>query len=251
MVNAGLMCASSTSGDAVGTAFLTTHWSVVLAARAAGSPRSGEALETLCRTYWAPLYAYVRRLGYSPADAEDLTQGFFARLLEKGYLQSVATEKGRFRAFLLTALKRFVANEWHREHALKRGGFANAVPFEPELIESALAVGSAHELAPDVLFDRQWALTLLDAAMTRLREEYLASGRARLFELLQPCLAREESALPYAELASRLQLTEAAVKMAVYRLRGRYRQVLREQIAQTVTTAAEIEQELHELFSAF
>ncbi len=234
-----------------GGAFVTTHWSVVLSAQDAGSPRSARALETLCRTYWYPLYAYIRSTGHSPADAEDLTQGFFARLLEKDYLRAAAQEKGRFRSFLLTALKRYMANEWDREHAQKRGGFAPVVALEQESGESRFAAENRHGLAPDVLYDRHWAMALLESTMSQLRDEYISTGRSTLFEFLRPCLAKEEAALPYLEIATRLNLTEAAVKMAVQRLRARYREILRNQIAQTVSTADEVEQEIEVLFSAF
>ena len=231
--------------------FVTTHWSVVLSARAPASAQSAAALETLCRTYWYPLYAYARRLGRSPADAQDLTQAFFTRLLEKDYLQAAMREKGRFRTFLLVAFKRFLANQWDREHAQKRGGFAQIVPIDEQIAESRFAVDSAQSLPPDVLYDRQWAATLLERTMSRLQEEYTASGRATLFEHLQSCLVREEAALPYAEIAARLKLTEAAVKMAVHRLRARYREILRAQIAHTVSSAEEIEEEIRHLFAAF
>jgi RNA polymerase sigma factor (sigma-70 family) len=231
--------------------FVTTHWSVVLSAQEKGSARSSAALETLCRTYWYPLYAYARHLGHNPADAEDLTQGFFARLLEKDSLRTAAREKGRFRSFLLVTFKRFMANEWDRQHAAKRGGFASVVPIDQELAETRYASEPAHHIPPDVLFDRQWAVTLLERTMARLQEEYLASGRAKLFEYLQSALSKEESALPYAEIASRLKLTEAAVKMAVFRLRARYREILQGEIAQTVSSAEEVEEEIRHLFSAF
>jgi RNA polymerase sigma factor (sigma-70 family) len=231
--------------------FATTHWSVVLSAQDKNSPRSVEALETLCRAYWFSLYAYARRAGHSPADAEDLTQGFFARLLEKDYLKSAAREKGRFRTFLLTALKRFTANEWDRQHAQKRGGFVPMVAIDQALAESRFAAQPSHNLQPDLLFDRQWAITLLERTMAQLQQEYMATGRASLFEYLQNCLAKVESGLPYAEIAARLNLTEAAVKMAVLRLRGRYREILRAEIAETVSSPEEIEEEIRHLFSAF
>jgi RNA polymerase sigma-70 factor (ECF subfamily) len=242
---------SGSNGIHRGPVFATTHWSVVLSAQDKGSARSAEALESLCRAYWYPLYAYARRAGHSPAEAEDLTQGFFARLLEKDYLKSAASDKGRFRTFLLVALKRFLANEWDREHALKRGGFAPVVSIDQEVAESRLAVEPSHNVQPDVLFDRQWAKTLLERAIAQLQEEYVASGRAQLFEYIQSCLAREESALPYAEIAARLKLTEPAVKMAVHRLRARYREILRGEIEQTVSAPEEIEEEIRHLFSAF
>jgi len=239
------------SENAPRPAFVTTHWSVVQSAQDKDSPRSTEALESLCRTYWFPLYAFVRRQGRSPHDAQDLTQEFFARLLQKDGLKSAAREKGKFRTFLLVVLKRFLANEWDRQHAQKRGGFAPIVSIDQELAESRFAAEPAHQLQPDVLFDRQWAMTLLERAMTQLQEEHVASGRAKLFEYLQSCLAREESALPYAEIAARLHLTEPAVKMAVHRLRARYREILRAEIAHTVSSPKEIEEEVRHLFSAF
>jgi DNA-directed RNA polymerase specialized sigma24 family protein len=231
--------------------FVTTHWSVVLSAREPESPESALALETLCRTYWYPLYAYLRRQGRPPHDAQDLTQGFFARLLQKDYLRAAAREKGRFRTFLLVAFKRFLANEWDHQHAQKRGGFAPVVPIDEVAAESRFAAEAPQNLPPDVLYDRQWAMTLLERAMTQLQQEYLASGRAKLFEYLQSCLAREESALPYAEIAARLKLTEPAVKMAVHRLRARYRELLRAEIAHTVSTPAEVDEEIRHLFAAF
>jgi len=232
-------------------AFVTTHWSVVLSAQDKDSPHARQALETLCRAYWFPLYSFVRRQGQSPHDAQDLTQEFFARLLEKEYLKSANQEKGRFRTFLLVALKHFLANEWDRQHAQKRGGFTPVVSIDQDFAESRFAAEPAHQLQPDVLFDRQWATSLLGRTMSQLLDEYVASGRAKLFELLRGCLARDESALTYAEIARQLNLTEAAVKMAVQRLRARYREILRAQIAETVASPEEIEDEIRHLFSTF
>ncbi len=244
---------SSATGEPRGADawFVTTHWSVVLSAQDKDSARSNEALEALCRVYWYPLYAYARRVGQSPADAEDLTQGFFARLLEKDYLRAASREKGRFRAFMLTALKRYMANEWDRQHAQKRGGFAPRVTIDLQAAESRLGFEPADPVSADVLFDRQWALALLERTMARLRQEYATSGRAELFNLLQNCLTKEDSALPYAAIAKRLNLTEAAVKMAVHRLRHRYQELLREEIAQTVSGPGEVEAEIRHLFAAF
>jgi RNA polymerase sigma-70 factor (ECF subfamily) len=240
------------SGDVVSRpVFLTTHWSLVLDAARNDSADAHEALTRLCQTYWPPLYSFVRRQGRSPHDAQDLTQEFFARLLEKQYLTAAAKEKGRFRTFLLVALKRFLANDWDRQHAQKRGGGVNIVSIDQELAESRFAAEPAHNVQPDVLFDRQWALMLLERTMARLQQEYVSSGRAKLFELLRGCLARDESALPYAQIASRLNLTEAAVKMAVQRLRARYREILRAEIAGTVLSPEEIEEEIRHLFSTF
>ncbi len=239
------------SAPAVERAFVTTHWSVVVSARDRGSPQSVEALEKLCRSYWYPLYAYVRRLGRSPADAEDLTQTFFARLFEKEALKTADREKGRFRTFLLTTFKHFLANEWDRQHAQRRGGFAEIVPLEQEPAEARLAGENPGALPPDVLYDRHWAMALLERTMALLHEEYVATGRASLFEYLRPCLAKEESALPYAEIARQLKLTEAAVKMAVLRLRARYREILRSEIAQTLYSQEDVEEEIRHLFRAF
>jgi RNA polymerase sigma-70 factor (ECF subfamily) len=231
--------------------FATTHWSVVLSAQNKVSPDSAGALESLCKAYWQPLYAFARRSGKSPADAEDITQSFFARLLEKDYLAAASREKGRFRTFLLVALKRFMANEWDRQHAQKRGGFAQVVPFDLELAESGLAAASPQDSQPDVLFDRQWAQILLGRVIDLLRQEYLTSGRAELFEHIQGCLAKSESALSYSEIGARLKLSEAAVKMAVMRMRNRFRELLYQEVAQTVTSPEEAEDEIRQLFQAF
>ena len=230
---------------------MTTHWSVVLSAQESDSPHSFQALESLCRAYWYPLYAFVRRQGRGPHDAQDLTQAFFARLLEKNYLKSAAQDKGKFRTFLLTALKRFLADDWDRQHAQKRGGFASVLSIDHELAESRFAAEPGHELQPDVLFDRQWAVALIDGVMAQLQEEYLTTGRAKLFESLRRCLVRDESAPLYSEIAAELNLTEAAVKMAIYRMRARYREILRAQIANTVSSPGQIEEEIQHLFSTF
>ncbi len=231
--------------------FATTHWSIVLSAQRQDEARSAAALEQLCRAYWYPLYAYARRTGQSPADAEDLTQGFFLRLLEKDFLKAAAQDKGRFRTFLLVALKRYMANEWDRRHAQKRGAFATVLSIDQQDAESRLRAEPFHTIQPDALYDRQWAVTLLQRAMKQLKEEYIASGRAKLFDYLQDCLVGEAAALPYTAIAARLDLTEAAVKMAVHRLRARYREILRSEIAQTVSSARELEEELAALFAAF
>jgi RNA polymerase sigma factor (sigma-70 family) len=242
---------SSPGNEPARPAFVTTHWSVVLSARDKDSTKSKEALETLCRAYWYPLYAFARRQGHSPHDAQDLTQEFFARLLKKEYLRSADREKGRFRTFLLVVLKRFLANEWDRQHAQKRGGFSSVVSIDRELAESRFGAEPAHHLQPDVLFDRQWASSLLERTMSQLHDEYVTTGRAKLFELLRGCLARDESTLTYEEIARQLNLTEAAVKMAVQRLRARYREILRAHIAETVASPEEVEEEIRHLFSTF
>jgi len=231
--------------------FVTTHWSVVVRAGQAESAQAHEALSELCRTYWYPLYGYIRRQGRSPHDAEDLTQQFFATLLAKRYVADAKQEKGRFRTFLLTALKRFLANEWDRQHAQKRGGFQTAVEIDQALAETHLAAELVHSVQPDVLFDRQWATTLLERVMARLQHEYVSSGRAMLFQHLRDSLVKADSARPYRQLAAELHLTEAAVKTAVHRLRGRYQDLLREEIGKTVVSTAEVEEELRHLFAAF
>lgn len=231
--------------------FVTTHWSAVLQAGRADSPPAEAALAELCQSYWYPLYAYLRRLGRSPEDAEDLTQEFFARLLAKNYLAEVDREKGRFRSFLLVALKRFLANEWDRVRAKKRGGGQATLSLDQALAESRYHLEPAHHVTPEVLFDRQWARTLLDQVLARLQQEHAETGRTELFERLRGCLSRESGDVPYAALGAPLRLTEAAVKMAVQRLRRRYRELLRQEIRRTVERPEEVEDELRHLFATF
>lgn len=231
--------------------FQTTHWSAVVRAGGTDSREAESALNELCQVYWYPLYAFARRQGVSAADAEDLTQAFFARLLERNFVAQAEPAKGRFRSFLLTLFKRFLANEWNRQHAQKRGGFQPVIAIDTALAESRFGAEPAHEDQPDVLFERQWVVVLLDQVMNRLRNEYVESGRSRLFEYLEACLTREDTALPYSEIAAELSLTEAAVKMAMQRLRARYRTILREEIAKTVASPNEVEAELHDLFEVF
>lgn len=239
------------TSPAAGGQFTTTHWSAVVRAGRFDSAEATEALNELCQVYWPPLYAFARRQGCAAPEAEDLTQAFFARLLEKHFVAKAEPEKGRFRTFLLTLFKRFLANEWNRCHAQKRGGFQPVVSIDADLAESRLQAGPACPEQPDLLFERQWALTLLDQVMIRLQHEYVESGRARLFELLEACLVRDEAALPYADIGANLRLSEAAVKMAMQRLRARYRAVLREEIAKTVASPDEVEAEIRDLFAAF
>lgn len=212
---------------------------------------AGPALNELCQVYWYPLYAFARRQGCSATEAEDQTQAFLARLLEGNFVAKAEPDKGRFRTFLLTLFQRFLANEWKRQHAQKRGGFQPVIAIDAVLAESRFGAEPVQGEAPDVLYDRQWALTLLEQVMGRLRQEYVESGRARLCERLEACLSRDETALPYADIAAELSLSEGAVKMAMQRLRGRYRALLREEIARTVATPEEVEAELRELFAIF
>jgi RNA polymerase sigma-70 factor (ECF subfamily) len=230
--------------------FTTTHWSVVLAARQPEGGGGAAALEALCRAYWYPLYAFIRRRGYAPAEAQDLTQAFFARLLEKDYLHAVDRSKGKFRSFLLAALEHFLANEWRNARAKKRGGAAVFVSLNDTKAEQQYANLSGPDLSPEKLYERQWATTLLEQVLIKLRAEFVAAGKANLFEELKIFLTGEKRAVSYAELAAKLQSTEAALKMAVSRLRQRYGELLRAEIANTVSRPEEIDEELHALFAA-
>jgi RNA polymerase sigma factor (sigma-70 family) len=230
--------------------FVTTHWSVVLAAGRGDTTHARSALEKLCRNYWYPLYAFVRRLGHSAHDAEDLVQGFFAVCLEKNYLGAVEEGRGRFRSFLLVALKRFLANEWDRQRAQKRGGRKTMVELDSLTAEQRYALEPAEQLTADKLFDRRWALTLLDQVMGRLCAEQVAAGKGEQFEALKECITAAGRGTPYVELGSRLGLSEGAIKVAVHRLRQRYRELLEEEIANTVASPEEVDAERKELFKA-
>jgi RNA polymerase sigma factor (sigma-70 family) len=230
--------------------FASTRWSLVVAAAQRDSPESEAALATLCRLYWYPLYAYARRRLPQPQDAQDLTQAFFACLLDKDYLRQADRQRGRFRAFLLTAFKHFLAKEQERAHALKRGGGRTFLTLDFDRGEQRYHQEPSHEATPESLFERSWALTLLDQGLTRLREELNAAGKERLFECLKGTLTVDATPRPYAELASELGMTAEALKVAVHRLRRRYGELVRAEIAQTVTMPEEIEDELRELFAA-
>ena len=230
--------------------FATTHWSVVLAAARQESPQSADALAALCKTYWYPLYAFVRRQGRSAEEAEDLTQEFFARVMEKQYLQSVGPEKGRFRTFLLVCLKRFLANEWDRARALKRGGGKQPLPIDFGGADERYSLEPAHALTAERLYARRWALTVLQQALARLAAEMTGAGKQRLFDALRVYLAAESTAPPHAEVAAALGMSEGAVKVAVHRLRERYRAVLRDEIAGTLDDPAAVDEEIRDLFAA-
>ena len=230
--------------------FVTTHWSVVLTAGRNDTTRAHDALARLCQTYWHPLYAYVRRVGNSPHDAQDLTQEFFARLLEKNYLAAADESRGRFRSFLLAALKHFLANEWDKARAQKRGGGQIPIPIDVGTAETSCGFEPVDRLSAEKIYERRWALTLLAQVLRRLREEYVRAGREKLFEQLKPTLTEASRTVRYAEMAGHLGLSEGAVKVAVHRLRQRYREVLRAEIADTVDSPAEVEDELRNLFSA-
>lgn len=199
----------------------------------------------LCRAYWYPLYAFVRRSGRTAEDAQDLTQAFFARLFEKEFLLGVAPEKGRFRAFMLMALKRFMANEWHKARAVKRGGGILHLSFDAGEAEQRYAAEPVDNLSPEMLYDRRWAFTLLDRAMAHLREEFEATGRGAAFEQMKEFLTGADES-SYAELAVRVGSSEGAVRVAVHRLRRRFREVFREELAETVTPE-KLDEELRHL----
>lgn len=230
--------------------FATTHWSVVLAA---GRPKSAsyqQALETLCQTYWFPLYAYLRRQGYDSHQAEDYTQAFFADLLAKGGLRLADPKRGKFRSFLLTSLKHFLSNERARARAKKRGGGRKVLSLDFENAESQYALEPRDELSPEKLFERSWALTVLARTMARLQAEAVSTNKLKLFDHLKNYLTAEKGSVPYHDAAAELDMTEGAVRVAIHRLRRRYRELLRDEIAQTVTSDDQIDEEIRDLFTA-
>ena len=235
--------ASQQSAGETGAVFVTTHWSVVLAAQGS-SPVADEALEKLCRTYWWPLYGFVRRDGYTPEEAQDLTQGFFELLLGKRDLDAVRREKGRLRSYLLASLKNFLGKARRREAAVKRGGGRPLVSLEELLVRERADLEPADRLSADRIYERRWALTLLGQVLTQLGEEYRAAGNTKLFDYLKELLADEPERRSQAEIAGSLGMTENAVKQAFHRLRQRYRELLREEIAHTVALPGDIEDEL-------
>ena len=226
--------------------FPTTLWTVVLHAGRDESARARTALAQLCQGYWYPLYSFVRRRGCSPHDAQDLTQAFFAHLLEKRGLERVDPAQGRFRTFLLAALKNFLANEWDRSHALKRGGGKTIESLDEECAESRYQLEPSHDMTPDRHFERQWAMTLLDQVLDALRAEYHAEGKGALFEELKAVLIGQPGV--YADMAARLRRSEGAIKVAVHRLRHRYRALMRAWIAETVGDG-DVEDELRHLLA--
>lgn len=230
--------------------FVTTHWSLVDAARGdeASQTRARAALEELCRAYWYPLYAFVRSRGHSAADAQDLTQAFFARILETGGLAGADRERGRFRSYLLGAMKHFLANEWHRTQAQKRGGGVRIVEWDALDPEARYAEAAPQAESPEHLFDREWALQTVAGALQALREEMSRSGRSEQFETLKGCLTGLDES-PREEIAARLNMSEGAVKVAVHRLRQRFRRLLRAAVAETVDNEADLEDELRYLIA--
>lgn len=240
--------ASGPSADAGAVAFVTTHWSVVLAAQGR-SAAAQEALETLCSSYWRPLFWFVRRQGYSPEDAQDLTQSFFALLLERKDLDAVRAEKGRLRSYLLVSLKHFLANERHRAMAIKRGEGRRLFSLEGMRDDDRADLEPADTLSADRIYERRWALTVLDQVLARLECEYGAAGNTPLFARMKELLGDEPGRTSQADIATQLGMTENAVKQAFHRFRQRYRQLLREEIAHTVATPGDIEEELRHLIA--
>jgi DNA-directed RNA polymerase specialized sigma24 family protein len=227
--------------------FVATQWSVVLNAADPDSPRHRACLAALCETYWLPLYAYLRRGGATSAQAEDSTQAFFTHLLSKQNLRHADPDRGRFRSFLLTCLKHFTANERQRAAAQKRGGNKPVLSFDFAAAESVYTMEPAHDMTPEKIFDRRWALTVLDRVSKRLREEFIRDGKREQFERLGPFLTQRAS---YAEVAAALHTSAGAARVAVHRMRNRYRDLLREEVAQTVAGPEEIDQEIRDLLSA-
>ena len=224
--------------------FVTTRWTVVLRAARSDATRARAALEDLCQAYWYPLYAYARRRGYSPHDAEDLTQGFFTRILRLNSLAQVEQEQGKFRAFLLASMNHFMADEWDRASAQKRAA-GRTVSLDAEMAENRYRSEPMDKLTPERVFERRWAMTLLENVVQRLRKEYEASGQGALFMEIRFAITGDKNAVPYKELASGLGMTEEALRVAVHRLRQRYRRALREEITQTVADESEVEEELN------
>ncbi len=230
--------------------FATTQWNVVVAAGLANRADARAALATLCEGYWIPLYAYVRRRVSDVAEAQDLTQEFFAQLLEKELLAVAAPERGRFRSFLLTALKNFLTNQWHKAQAEKRGGGRGPLSLDFAAGDSRLDLEPSHDLTPERLYERKWALTLLDRTLNRLGDEYRLHKKGELFENLRPLIGGNRDEGDYAEVAETLGTTAGAAKAATYRLRNRYRELLRDELAQTVADPADIDDEIAWLFQA-
>jgi RNA polymerase sigma-70 factor (ECF subfamily) len=230
--------------------FATTQWSIVLSASDRSSPRFAQALADLCGTYWYPLYAFIRRQGRSADEAEDLTQAFFAALLEKEFLAATAPEKGRFRTFLLLCVKRFLANERDYRLAQKRGGGRPLVPIHRDEAESRYSSEPAVNETPERIFERRWALALLERVLARLEEEYCQSGKASLFARLKVCLVADAAPDRHSAVAADLGLTAGAVKVAVHRLRRRYVELLRSEVARTLEHTGDVEEEIRALFRA-
>jgi DNA-directed RNA polymerase specialized sigma24 family protein len=240
---------SPTSSREAPRVFPHTRWSVVLAATQKDASESAAALEAICRAYWYPLYAYVRRCGQSAHDAQDLTQEFFRCLLEKRWLDSADPAKGKLRTFLIVMLKNFMSKEWRRASTQRRGGGQAQAQFDTSLAESLYATDTS-SLTPDDTFDRQWALTLLNLTVERLRAEFTAAGKPGHFDALKDCLMAERGRIEYAKVAVRLEMNEGAARVAVHRLRKRFREIYRGEISQTLAEGTDVDGELRHLAAA-
>jgi DNA-directed RNA polymerase specialized sigma24 family protein len=230
--------------------FATTRWTLVLQAGHKSALNSSSALAELCSTYWYPLYAYARRRGHDPDDARDLTQSFFAMLLEKGALGLADPARGRFRTFLLAAMQNFLAGEWRRQQTQKRGGAVEILSLDFDAAESSYSLEPSHDLDPEAVFERRWALSLIERAVADLREQYAAAGNGELFDALKGYLGSDGQAVPYAELAQRFSRGEGALRTAVSRLRSRWAGRIRDLVAETVEDESEIQDELSALLGA-
>ena len=242
---------TTTAGESAvfgGAVFTTTQWSVVLEAQGE-SPAAQAALEKLCRTYWRPIFAFLRQQGLRPGEAEDITQGFFAELLERGSLGAVRKEKGRLRSFLLGGLKYFLASEGRRAMAIKRGKGQRLIPLDELRADDRIEFEPADPMTPEMIYERRWALTMLERVLSRLKDEYHAADNATLFDSLKELLPDEPGSPSQAEIATRLGMTENATRQAFYRFRRRYQAILREEIAHTVATPGDIEDELRYLIT--
>jgi RNA polymerase sigma factor (sigma-70 family) len=235
--------------DKSGGLFLTTHWSVVLLAGGESSPQATEALEQLCRSYWYPLYVYVRRRGYSAEDAQDLTQQFFAHFLKKGYFRLADPARGRFRTFLLHALGHFLTNEWKQAHRFKRGNGVRCFSLEADETERRFSQEPAGPITPERAYEKRWALTLLQEVLNLVRQEYARMGKSSLFDELGQFLWGKEASVSYAQIGERLGMSETATRTAMHRLRGDYRERLRAEVAKTVASPADVDDELRYLIS--
>jgi RNA polymerase sigma factor (sigma-70 family) len=230
--------------------FASTHWSVVLAARESDKPSAAEALEKLCRTYWPPLYAFIRREGHSEAEAKDLTQEFFLRLIDREFLQRLRHQQGKFRSFLLTFLKNFLLEQRGKGKAQKRGGGKIIVSLDELSQDGSYLHEPVDHFSPDQVFERRWAQTIFQVTLNRLREEYASAGKGDLFDVLKDFQPREGGGSSYAKIGARFGMTEAAVKSTVQRMRARHRELLRREIANTVTRPDEIDEEIRHLREA-
>lgn len=229
--------------------FATTRWSVVVSAGHESSPDSQQALAILCELYWIPLYGYVRRRVGSVAEANDVTQAFFAELLEKNFVGDADPRRGKFRAFLLTSLKHFLSKRWASQKALKRGGGQTLISLDFGFADSQIRIEPTSGLTPEQIYDRDWAFALLQRILHRLKEEFTAVGKSQQYDLLKPFLVGDHGGLTWADVAVRLNMSEAAAKMAGSRMRRRYRELLRQEISETVASPDEVDDEIRNLFA--